>query len=345
MGYKGVAKLLIVRFSSLGDIVQCMSVAPLFRKAYPGADIHWVVREDLSTLLKHSPDVNRTHVLDRKSGLLGLIRLAFQLRKEGYTHIYDAHSNVRSHILSWIVHIPLVSSVLGQKFVRRSKQRVKRWLLFKHRKNLFPKPFRGAVSYLTPLKKWGLAQTPIAQTLNIHDTAYTNHLEKDLRNGVLIAPSAAWDNKRWPIEYWKELIALMPDYHFFILGGPEDHFCQDIADAAPERVTNLAGALSWSESALCIQKGLILISGDTGLYHIADLLGKPCVGLIGPSAFGYPSRSSSRVIEVKLNCKPCSKDGRDPCGHPRKKHCMTAISPEFVEQSLRKLLTSEANPT
>lgn len=333
-------KFLVIRFSSLGDIVQCLSSAAQIKKVHPNCQVHWAVRSDMSALVSHSADVDQVFELDRRQGFSGLIELALKLRQQKYTHIYDAHSNVRSHLLCWMLRPPLLSLLSSVQFVRRPKSRLARWLLFKWRVNLFPQPFRGALSYLTPLKPWGIDTSAERQVLHLAATAKTEALGDQLSKAILLAPSAAWDNKRWPIQHWKQLISLLPDHTFFLLGGPEDTFCQEIAESAPERVTNLAGALNWEESAFCIQQGQALVSGDTGLFHIADLLGKPTVGLIGPSAFGYPSRSSSEVVEIELKCKPCSKDGRDPCSHAEIKHCMVAITPESVKKSLEKILPS-----
>ena len=144
--------------------------------------------------------------------------------------------------------------------------------------------------------------------------------------------------KRWPLEYWKKLIQLLPNQRFVVLGGPDDQFCQELADLAPGRVINQAGKLTWVETAQEIRSARAVVSGDTGVMHIADAMATPVVAIIGPTAFGYPSRSTSLVVETKLDCKPCSKDGRGRCRNSQYKFCLTSLAPETVSEALKALL-------
>src|SRR5688500_4090092 len=125
-------KILIIRFSSFGDILQCLSVPSLIKTQYPEAQVHWAVREDSRELLDSHPKIDRVWGLSRKQGLGGLLQLARELRAQQFTHIYDAHNNLRSNVLSKFVPAGL--------FVRRPKNRWKRILLFRFKKNLFSKP-------------------------------------------------------------------------------------------------------------------------------------------------------------------------------------------------------------
>ena len=88
---------------------------------------------------------------------------------------------------------------------------------------------------------------------------------------VTLVPSANWEMKRWPVAYWKALVALLPEYRFVILAGPKDTFCEEIRSAAPERVINLAGKTSLMESSYIVLRSNLVISADTGFMHAADL--------------------------------------------------------------------------
>jgi heptosyltransferase-2 len=132
------------------------------------------------------------------------------------------------------------------------------------------------------------------------------------------------------LNYWKQLITLLPQTQFVILGGPEDTFCEELTLIAPERCTNLAGKISLIESCRVVGGARLTISADTGLLHAADQMRKPNIGLIGPTAFGYTSQNTSVVLETQLSCKPCSKDGRDPCKNTVFQRCMIEITPEAV---------------
>jgi heptosyltransferase-2 len=151
---------------------------------------------------------------------------------------------------------------------------------------------------------------------------------------IALAPSAAWKMKRWPLSYWKKVIEFCPDKKFIVLGGPEDHFCQELEDLAPERVRNLAGKLNLIESCFAVSRSDMLISADTGLLHVADHMGKNTIALIGPTAFGHPSGPWVKVLETNLNCRPCTKDGRGHCKNKVYQSCLIQITPELVCQNI-----------
>ena len=266
-----------------------------------------------------------------------MIRLFKELKRENFSHVYDAHSNLRSHILCGLLRL----FQFRIQFVRRSKERFKRFLLFQLRLNYFPKPFKGAESYLQPIRHWLSPQSDLKlnepPNENMFNFPVLRKKYEHSTPSVLLAPSATWELKRWPTENWKKLIALNPNTQFTIVGGPKDDFCSEIKNQSPDRVQNLAGQISWLETVKLVHDSQVVISGDTGVLHIADLLGKPCIALIGPTAFGYPSRKTSKVVEENLSCKPCTKDGRGRCRNTTYKMCMLSIAPERVSQELAKM--------
>ena len=89
-----IKKVLIIRFSSFGDIVQCSSVVELIRQKFPEATIDWVTRSDFDYLVKLNHDVARVWSFDKKLGFKGLMNLGFKLREENYDFVYDAHNNL-----------------------------------------------------------------------------------------------------------------------------------------------------------------------------------------------------------------------------------------------------------
>jgi heptosyltransferase-2 len=312
-------KVLIIRLSSFGDIVQCMGVLDSLTQGPLKAEVDWLARQDLAEVPALSSKVHKVWSFDRKEGLLGWIQLGLKLRSESYTHIYDAHSSLRSRILCFILR----PFGLGPRFVRRSKERLKRILLFKFRVNKFPNPFKGMISYHEPLETWG-----IPKALSFKDEWIFK--DKLPFEGIVLAPSAAWEMKRWPMEHWKKLIELLNDKKFLVLGGPGDDFCQELEDLDPSRVINLAGKLSYKESCQLVAQSKLLISGDTGMIHVADLLGVKGISLIGPTAFGFATNSNIKTLEIDLECRPCTKDGRGGCTQSVYKKCLVDIKPEVV---------------
>ncbi len=332
-------KILIIRLSSFGDILQCTPAAELLRTQAPDCEIHWVVRQDSQQLLSSQPWLTKLWVLDRKQGLRGLVSLARLLSLERFSHVYDAHNNLRSHLLQVAMFFfGLRTLFSGPKWLRRSKERWRRFLLFTFSLPTLPKPYRGSQSYLEPLQKWGVAlSSSLAPAYRPDPVALKSiaghNLAKDSKVWAL-APSAAWPMKRWPVEHFKKLILLLPEHRFVVLGGPQDLFCEELRATAPERVQNFAGQLSLAESLALITQCQGLISADTGLMHGADQMGVRVLALIGPTAFGFPYFKNSTVLDVELDCRPCTKDGRGRCSQKVYQKCMVDITPERVAQEV-----------
>jgi heptosyltransferase-2 len=171
------------------------------------------------------------------------------------------------------------------------------------------------------------------------------------RKGEIIAfaPSAAWPNKRWPVDRWLKLAkywrTVDPTARFLLLGGPDDAFLNEISnELGPETAFNSVGKSTLLESAKLLSLVDALVANDTGLLHVADRLIKPSVAIIGPTAFGYPSSPLAKFAETELPCKPCSKDGRDRCTNSENLKCLKLITPEYVATLLEKAL-SKKNPS
>lgn len=329
-------KILIIRFSSIGDIIQCMSVVSGIHHRYPDAEIFWVTRKDMASLLKIDSRIHHIIEYDRNSGILAFLKLAFSFRKMDFTHVYDAHSNIRSNILKWILN-PFGTGNIN--IITRRKDRFKRFLLFHLGINRFPQPFRSFESFRKPLKKWDIAHFPDDNQKLVFPSPVIEKVRMLLspvegKKWITLVPSAAWELKRWPVKYWQELVNLKQDYHFVVTGGPGDDFCEEIRATAPQRVINLAGKTSLFESFCLIYLSPYVISGDTGFLHAADLFGKPGQALIGPTAFGFPSGPSMKIMEVELSCRPCTKDGNVKCKNKVYKKCLIDITPHQVADSI-----------
>ena len=338
------------------------------------AEIHFLTRSDFADVVDafratdSKSRIDRVWRLDRTTGWRGLWRLVRELQHERFTHIYDAHSNLRTFFIRAILRWNLRTQI-----VRRPKNRLKRFLLFNLHKNLFVMPFRGADSYLEPLKKWlgknadkntdksaektsGLTcsfdfsrvELPTV-SVGIHSLTY--------QNCIALVPGAAWPLKEWPKEHWQNLLRNLSLLNttatsIVVLGGKGDTICAEIcngmgAPAAGQNAgvstatipcINLAGQLTWLQCLKIISQAAAVVAADTGLMHAADLLDRPTIALIGPTAFGYPKNQSSRVLDVPLSCRPCTKDGRGHCRNSDYKACMNRIEPERVAHAIREIM-------
>jgi ADP-heptose:LPS heptosyltransferase len=336
-------KILIIRFSSFGDITQALSIpsklAELAGKDNIAPEIQWAIREDLAPLLEGHPFISKIWRLDRRKGWQGLWQLIRSLQKERFSHIYDAHNNLRSHIISWFLRPPLAFSRIFDPpfFIRKSQKRLKRLLLFRFRINLYEMPFSGQRDLLEPLQKWGLnRESPSAPQMFL-DPALIKKVKAQLPvdNFIALAPSSAYPLKRWPLEHFKKLIQQASTESFICLGGSEDTFIQELIKIAPDRVTNWAGRLSLQESAAVVSLSRGLITNDTGLLHVGEQLGKKTIALMGPAPFGFPSRPTTKIMELKLSCRPCSKHGQGPCVNEKFQRCLVDITPEQVEREIQ----------
>lgn len=332
-------KFLIIRFSSIGDIIQCMGIISGILNKYPNAQIDWITRKDMGSTLAIDKRINKIWAFDKSTGLKGLLKMADELKKEKYDYVYDAHNNIRSHILKF-----KLKSIFSKspKITTRGKERFKRFLYFKLSINRFNWPFKGVESFRKPLQKWGITEFSNKNVEYFFNPDIVSKLRPLVKsNTITLVPSANWEMKRWPVSHWKELVTLLPSYDFIILAGPTDDFCKEIAAVAPERVNNLQGKTSLIESSYLTLCSNLVISGDTGFLHSADLFNTPAIALMGPTAFGHPSSPSSKVVEIPLPCRPCTKDGRGCCKDAIYQRCLAEITPKEIAD----LVCKEVQPS
>jgi heptosyltransferase-2 len=336
--------ILIVRFSSIGDIIQCMSVLPGLKIANPKAVVHWIVRSDMATILEANPYIDRIHIFKKEKGLIGLIRFVINLRRLKFDLIYDAHKNIRSAIVRTIL-TPLPLRILGfaPKLVVRNKIRFRRFLFFKLGiRSAIKMPFKSFASFKKPLEKINALANLVENTpwrFSAQTIAKTTSLTAKFasKKWICLVPSAAHELKKWPVSYFQALIRQLPEANFVIIGGPNDTFCEEIAATAPEQTINLAGQTNLMESFHIVYSATAIVSGDTGFMHAADLFRKPTIALIGPSAFGFPSNPEVVVQRSDLKCMPCSKDGSGKCKAKTRKQCMLDINPKTVAKILERI--------
>lgn len=322
-------KFLIIRFSSIGDVTQALSIPSLIKTYHPEAEIHFVTRLDFKEIAEKHPAIDKLWTLDRRKGFNGLLKLIRALRKENFTHIYDAHNNLRSFFIRTMVP--------SQKTLTRPMMRFKRFLLIHFQVNLFEKPFSGQRDLLKPLEEWGMAFKLPPPPQLFFDRSRITEIPKNLQY-VALVPSAAYELKRWPIEYWGELISKNKNIQFIILAGKEDTFTHLLNDYP--NVINYTGKTDLPSSAAFIEKARLVIANDTGLLHFAEQLGKPTIALMGPAPFGFPSRTSTLILERDLKCRPCSKHGQGPCNNSIYQKCLRDISAEEVSKHMQRILES-----
>lgn len=321
-------RLLVIRFSSIGDVTQALSIPAHIHRRYPDAEIHFLTKNAFAALMENHPHIHQVWTLESS-----FFKLARKLNALGFDGVYDAHNNLRSNLFYFLISAP-------QK-LQKPMHRWARFLLLRFKINRFEKPFSGQRDLLKPLEKWGIPfELPAAPQLFLNPEALRKaqallQAHRVIPKFTVVAPSAAHQFKRWPVAKWKELFTLTPDTQFVVLAGPEDHFTHEFDIFT--NVINLTGQTSLLESAAIIQLADKVISNDTGLLHFSEQLGKKTIALIGAAPFGFPSRASTTLIQKELPCWPCSKHGQGPCVDPHYFQCMNDISAIEVRQKLKEL--------
>jgi len=158
-----------------------------------------------------------------------------------------------------------------------------------------------------------------------------------------LGPGAAHATKRWPVAHWSALAERLgaAGYRPVIVGGPEDRgLAQQLVAEGGGAVASAAGEFSLQETGALLARARVVVSGDTGVMHMATGVGTPVVALFGPTVgqFGFfPYRARAAVLERALDCRPCSATGTAACplGHHR---CLADITPEEVAAAVERLV-------
>lgn len=325
-------KILVIRFSSIGDLTQSLSIPALIKENHPEAEVHFLTRSDFTLLLNNNPQVKKVWAIDRKKGFSEIFRLAKDLRRERFDIIYDAHNNLRSFFVRHLVS--------AKAKIVKPMSRLKRFLLIRFKINLFEKPFSGQRDLLKPLEKMGIQFRLPKPPLIFFDQVTENKIsallsEYQLKRYLVVVPSAAYALKRWPMDHWKKLVERNSDKKIVVLAGPTDIFTAELNQFS--NIVNLTGKTSLLESAAIINRAQVIVTNDTGMLHFSEQLGKKTIALMGPAPFGFPSRSSTVIMEKNLYCRPCSKHGQGPCVNPNFQQCMVDLTPAMVQEHLERL--------
>ena len=311
-------KILIIRFSSIGDIVLTTPVIRCLKKQVADARLHYAVKKSFLTVVESNPYIDKIHVLEND-----LHALVEELRAENFDYIVDLHKNTRTLRIK-----NALSKVTDFTF---NKINIEKWLLTALKINVLPKQHIVdrefvAVKHFHVLNDGkGLDYFIPEKDVVPEGDIPTSHMHGYI--GIVIG--AAHATKKLPVEKLKELCTKIL-HPIILLGGKEDFDNgQLIAADEPVKIYNACGKFNLNESADLVRKAKIIISHDTGLMHIAAAFKKPIISVWGNTIpeFGmFPYYGESEIRNEKfeirnLKCRPCSKIGYDKCP---KKHfkCM-----------------------
>jgi len=337
--------ILIIRLSSLGDIV---ILTPLFRRLrekYPSARIDFVTKVEFASLVAHNPHLTHVVIYDSHTKFGGWKALGHQLQAQRYDLLIDLHNNIRSHILAWQLRpVPLL---------RYYKPRLKRFLLFYLWLNFFPRDFRLLTEYFKVLRRLGITDSPDGRSAARPEIFVSNAarakaltiLEKcGIREPfVTILPVATWPNKLFPLEkYIKVARRINSELKMPVLwlGGKRDVELQKLNYLIPGKSVRLAGETTLEESIALLSLSRAVIGNDTGLTYAAEALEVPVVLILGPTARETGAgcwATNSITLESQLFCRPCSQKGDRRCYRRRQLLCFDLITDAQVFDALVKI--------
>jgi heptosyltransferase-2 len=318
-----VSKFLIIRFSSIGDIVLTTPVVRCLRKQYPEAEIHFLTKYAFKSIVANNPYINKIHTLADSFELM-----LHELATEEYDYIIDLHHNLRTLRIK-----RFLKNVQSFSF---NKLNVEKFVLTNFKINTLPKK-HIVDRNLETVKTLGVINDGLGLDYFIpaidhvkNDDIPTSHMH----GYIALVIGAALATKKLPLHKLQELCEAI-QHPVILLGGREDY--EDgkaIAKLDEIKIYNACGKFNLNESADLVKKAKLVITHDTGLMHIAAALQKPIISVWGNTvpAFGmypyYGKRSAMQydVVEInKLWCRPCSKIGYKKCprGHFK---CMEKIA-------------------
>ena len=329
-------KVLVIRFSSIGDIVLTTPVLRCLKKLdEKEVELHFVTKKRFASILQDNPHIDQLHQLDGK-----LSPLIARLRRERYDFLIDLHHNTRSAIIKLALRRPSGSFY---------KMNIEKWLLTRFKVNRMS-PVHVVDRYFAATASLGVKNDgkgldfflPAGKTwpLKVVPPGFHNDF-------IAFAIGGRHATKRLPNEKIISIIKKLP-LTVVLLGGNDDSSNgRIIAEACGQQVFNACGLLTLKESAFLVKQAKLVIAHDTGLMHIAAAFNKHIVSVWGNTVpdFGmypYMPEHAHRlyIAEVKdLSCRPCSKIGYRKCpkGHF---DCMIKIDEGKIIDAVNLMLTS-----
>ena len=338
-------KILILKPTSLGDVIQALPVLRLLKLHWPRAQIYWWIDSALAPLLEDDPDLDGIVRFERKRWTRPqhwpeMLRSIRWLRRQNFDLVIDLQCLARSAIFAWLAN---GTELIGLDEVREGARgfydlAVPRKSFHTHAVDWYLSvlphlgvPVHNHFEWLSPRPavaadirhKW--PDNPQLSTLNPQPSA----------TWIALQPGARWQNKRWPVENFATLVRQLarnrPQTRFAILGNQGDHpLGEIISAAAPGRCLNLCGQTTLPEMVEWIRRCDLMITNDTGPMHAAAALGKPLVALFGPTEPRRTGPYGQLENVLRLEHLPCSPCMKPHCTYEKPNECLRGLSPTQV---------------
>lgn len=321
-------KILILRFSSIGDIVLTTPIIRCLKNQLPNSEIHYLTKSNFKSVLETNPNIDSLITFEKS-----IDEVISRLRNENYDLIIDLHKNIRTVKLK---------SQLFKKSISFDKINIEKWIAVNTKqKGILPNK-HIVDRYFEGIKKLGIKND--GQGLDfflIEEDSIV--IPSEIQNGfIAFAIGAQFATKRLTLE---KMISICSKINspIVLLGGKEDNeSAEKIKSSLPNKIIiNYCGELTIRQSAFIVKQSTVVLTHDTGLMHIAVAFKKPIISIWGNTIpeFGmypYLDKSLYDIVEVEnLKCRPCSKIGFQSCP---KKHfdCMLKQDEEKIVSLIEK---------
>jgi ADP-heptose:LPS heptosyltransferase len=300
-------KFLVIRFSSIGDIVLTTPVIRCLKQQLDNAEIHFVVKTGYTEIVESNPFISKIHVC--KESLNRLIRV---LKEEKFDYLIDLQNNLKSTI---------IKSCLGIPSFTVNKINFKKFLMVNFKIDRLP-PVHVVDRYMDTLSFFNVKNDNKGLDYFIpgKDEFNQTGLPSSFRKGyIAVLTGASYNTKKLPAE---KIAAICNKIEFpvILIGGKNDYAeAEKIMSEATGNIINFAGKIRLNQSASLVRKARLVLSNDTGMMHIAAAFKKKILSFWGNTIpeFGmypYMPDPASKIMEIKdLRCRPCSKLGYRKC--------------------------------
>jgi len=340
-------KVLILKPSSLGDVVQALPVLRLIKLHRPDSQIYWWVDSNLAPLLEGDRDLSGVIQFQRRkwAGRGNLLRLWQDLRwvrEQSFDWVIDLQCLARSALFAWLARGKLTVGLdEAREGARAAYDRVARRASFHtHAVDWYLEVLRLLKVPIHQDFDWIPVRRQVAEV--VRQTWPVNE-----REWVVLQPGARWLNKRWPAAHFRKLMeqvaARNSNLGFAVLGGADDRpLAQAILAQTKIPSLDLTGQLTLPEMVEWIRACKLMVTNDTGPMHVAAALRKPVVSLFGPTepARTGPYGQQGQSLRMALPCVPCMKD---TCHRAIRIECLESLSPEFVAGAVCARLSAQGS--
>lgn len=316
-------KVLVIRMSSIGDVLLTTPVLKAFKNKYPDAKIDFLVMDQFKEAISGSKYIDRIIVFKKKEndGFKNIIKFADSLKKEKYDYVFDLHAKLRSK---------LITKRLGVTTYTYKKRAWWKSILVNAGLTKYEVDDTIVKNYFGAFKDFGIEY----KGEDLEFVYGDNDRFKEYRNYPVMAPGASKETKKWTVEGFGRLAKMIFEKHkvqTILLGGRGDiKKCNEINRISGGHCINLAGKLTLKESGAILSLGRFLVTNDSGPFHIARGVGCPTFVIFGPTSPGmFELGENDTLVYAGVPCSPCSLHGDKKCP---KKHfkCMKEITSEML---------------